>query len=412
MNAQDIAASIPFLASLPHAEAEAILSNLQRKTLTDGAVFVREGDVGEELFILIDGEIDVIKALGTTSERLLHVCTRGAVIGEMNLIDPDETRSASLRVRGGADVLVLDRSGFEQLIGKYPAATLNLMQTLTRRLRRSDNDTIKDLRRKNRELDKAYADLKAAQQRLIEQEVLASELRNARSIQMQMLPRQIPRVAGVDMSATMIPARMVGGDLYDFIELEDGRLILIVGDVAGKGVPAALYMALVSSLLRATAVSGACPEKVLRVVNSHLYERDMDSMFVTVLYLELDPIQRQLTYVRAGHDTPLIWNPSGKQTLCSRERSVALGLINHPLLDLQTVTLEPGSLVLAFTDGVTEAMNDGGEQFGSEQLEASVLALKASSAEALCDHVVHIVKRHMGDVPQSDDITVAALRID
>ena len=411
MNVLNIIDSIPFLASLPQADAEAILSNLQRRMIADGTVIVHESDVGDELFILLSGEIEVIKALGTDSERLLHVATQGAVLGEMSLIDPQATRSASLRVRGRTEVLALDRYGFEQIIRKYPAVSLNLLQTLSRRLRRSDNDTIKDLRRKNRELDLAYAELKAAQQRLVEQEVMANELRNASTIQTQMLPRELPRIPGVDISAEMIPARMVGGDLYDVIELEDGRLIVIVGDVAGKGIPAALYMALVTSLLRVAAKTGASPQEVLRTVNDHLYERDMDSMFVTLLYLVLDRQKETLTYVRAGHDAPLIWRTSGRQMSPGTPRSIALGLIDDPPLDCQTVALEPGTVIVAYTDGITEAMNESEEQFGHQRLDALLSAQEDRSAYALCTQIVKMVEAHMGESQQSDDLTVVALGI-
>lgn len=408
---KDIVTSIPLLASLPAEEAEAVLAGLDRRRLDDGAICIREGEEGDELYIVVSGEIEIIKALDSDDERLLHVGGRGTVVGEMNLLDPTATRTATVRARGATELLVVTRPAFEEVIARYPGASLAMLQTLSRRLRRTDNATIEDLRRKNRELDKAYAELKAAQQRLVEQEVLASELRNARTIQQQMLPGELPQIEGVEIAATMVPARMIGGDLYDVINIEPDRLALVIGDVAGKGIPAALYMAQVSSLLRAAAATGLPPAEVLGVVNGQLTARDMDSMFVTLLYLELNHRQRTLTIARAGHDSPLIWHRAGMLALPAPARSLALGLIHDPPLDLQTVTLPPAATVLAVTDGVTEAMDPSGEMFGHRRLAAVIENVAGQPARAICRTIGAAVDAHLSGGHQSDDITVLALQV-
>ena len=174
---------------------------------------------------------------------------------------------------------------------RFPKLALDVIRILSARLRDSDNATIRDLRDKNLELSQAYADLEAAQQQIIEQEALRRELQHAYQIQQSMLPAALPAVARAwTLGAQMLPARMVGGDFYDVIHLPDAnRLVFLVGDVSGKGIPAALFMALSSSLLRAEACRGtSTPVDVLRCVNRQLLDRRMKSMFVTLFYGELN----------------------------------------------------------------------------------------------------------------------------
>jgi sigma-B regulation protein RsbU (phosphoserine phosphatase) len=408
---QHLIGEIPFLASLPRDKAITLLESWEKLRLEPGQVFLREGDAGTELYIVLTGEVEIVKALGTEQERLLATRSTGAVIGEMSLLNPEEVRSASARTRTAAEILVLTKEDFERLLARYPRLSLNLLRSLSNRLRRADETTIRDLRRINRQLEEAYAELKAAQQQLIEQEVIAHDLRRAAEIQQQMLPRTLPQFPGVELAALMIPARQIGGDFYDVIPLEGERLAFVVGDVAGKGISAALYMALVCTLVRAAARTQATPEDVLRTVNQELDAREMDGMFVTVLYGELDLATGRLVYVRAGHDSPLIWDRAGTVLTPPQERGIALGLMLAPPLDVQSVTLAPGNTVMITTDGVTEAMNESHSLFGRPEVEALALAHHALPPAALCQAIVQQIKAHQGAMPQSDDITVLALRL-
>ena len=207
----------PFLSTLSIEEIDAITRDLPRVQFAPGALFVREGEPGECAYILFNGTVEIFKALGTPDERSFGLRGLGDVIGEMSLVDPGQPRSASVRAQNAVEALVVDRERFHALLLQYPQLSVALLGTLSRRLRTSENATIRDLQTKNQELSQAYQELKAAQEKIVEQEVLARELAHAQRIQLQMLPATLPSIPGVDMGAAIQAARSVGGDLYEVI---------------------------------------------------------------------------------------------------------------------------------------------------------------------------------------------------
>jgi phosphoserine phosphatase RsbU/P len=227
-----------------------------------------------------------------------------------------------------------------------------------------------------------------------------------------MLPAALPRLAGVEIGARMVPARSVGGDFYDVIMLGPDRLGIAIGDVSGKGVPAALFMALTSSLLRAEAMRGTAPYDVLQHINRQIRGRNARGMFVTVLYGVLDIPARELTFVRAGHDLPLVWDATGRPRPLTLGCGQPLGLFPQPMLDLQRIALAPGDLLLMYTDGVSEARDPNAQFFGLEGIQRVVQSRQTAPAQALCDHLTAVLAAYHGSAPQSDDLTVLSLRVD
>jgi serine phosphatase RsbU (regulator of sigma subunit)/DNA-binding NarL/FixJ family response regulator len=253
-------------------------------------------------------------------------------------------------------------------------------------------------------------EMQARAQRAKEEEAFKREMRLASEIQLSMLPAKLPRPDGFDIGARMIPAQAVGGDFYDVFPAGTGRLGLAIGDVSGKGMPGALFMALTCALLRVEAMRAASPERVVRNVNQHLLERNSRGLFVTLVYGVLDKATRQFSYVRAGHEYPLRIDPAGALLTVPEGRSLPLGLFHEIVLEAQTVTLLPGDTLLLFTDGVTEAMNERHELFGEERLSHCLAARSGETAQALCDRIVETVAGYQGQAPQADDITLLALR--
>jgi sigma-B regulation protein RsbU (phosphoserine phosphatase) len=402
---------VPLFVSLPPGELADMAVSLQETRYSAGAVLFREGDYGDRFYIVLDGCIAIVKALGSDDERLLGVRGAGEFVGEMSLLSQDGLRTASVRVEADARVLELTRADFDALLHRYPLLAYEMLRVLSIRLRESHDTAIRDLHEKNARLAQAYADLQAAQARIIEQETLERELRLARETQESMLPRALPRMAGFDMGARMVAARMVGGDFYDLFPLSPNRLGVVIGDVSGKGMPAALFMALVSSLLRAEAQrSDTTPEQALRIVNSHLLSRDARSMFVTVLYGVLCRETREFAFVRAGHEMPLLLAADGTLLTPEMGRGHVLGLFPNPMLDMQTVQVPPGGTLLLYTDGVNEAMDADSRLFGSERIVAAVRGAREASAQQLCDQLVHAVTAYRGLAAQADDITLVAVR--
>jgi serine phosphatase RsbU (regulator of sigma subunit) len=285
------------------------------------------------------------------------------------------------------------------------------------RLRDSNDAVIHDLQEKNRQLQaqnqqlaQAYADLEAAQSQLVEKEALERELRLAREIQERILPRRLPTPPGFDLGARMVAAREVGGDFFDVFPLGSDALGLVVGDACGKGMPAALFMALTRSLLRAVAARATSPAAALRETNQHLAEMSTAGMFITILYGVLSYSTGEFIYARAGHELPLIWDASGVLLASARSNGQPLGILPDPAIDVQKIRLPPGGTLLLFSDGVTEATNMRGGFFGLESIQAAVQAHLEMPAQQLCDQLVDTLTVYRGTSPQADDITLLAVR--
>ena len=329
----------------------------------------------------------------------------------MSLVNPDEQRSASVRALTVVEALVITRQEFDALLTQYPRLSFQLLQIVSRRLRAAENTTIRDLREKNRELSHAYQELKAAQEKLVEQEVLARELAQAQRIQLQMLPTTLPRVQDVDLGAAIRAARSVGGDFYEVIRLDADRVALAIGDVAGKGIPAALYMALASSLLRAEARLNVTPEAVVRRVNQHLCERDMDSMFVTLLYSELNLQTRRLRIVRAGHERRCC----GLGSMPDRSSSTGVRC-RWGWSTSRSSTFKSASCHL-LPPWCCSQMVSWTPPTQTHALLARAASSNVWSAACTCrrrrcaDAIVAAVFAHQGVAPQFDDVTVLALHL-
>ena len=239
---------------------------------------------------------------------------------------------------------------------------------------------------------------------------LEHELSLASEIQKSMLPSCIPRLEGYDFSATMIPAKSVGGDFFDFIPLGENLLGIAVGDVSDKGVPAALFMAMVRSLLRAEAHPGRSVQKVLRSVNLHLMDMNDKGMFVTILYGVLNAITHQFQYVRAGHEIPIFFDGQGSFKRLPKANGQALGVFEEITLDEQSVELSKGSMLLLCSDGITDAPNQNNVNFGYDGLVGTVGQMVNPSASTVCDELIKAVSKHQAGSLQYDDMTVVAMR--
>ncbi|GAC1331447.1 MAG: hypothetical protein NVSMB13_19740 [Mycobacteriales bacterium] len=241
---------------------------------------------------------------------------------------------------------------------------------------------------------------------LVNRERIEQELRVAQLIQQQFLPKAVPDLESWHFAAFYRPARTVGGDFYDFIDLPDGRVFIVVGDVTDKGVPAALVMASTHSMLRASAPRLVSPGAVLQRVNEVLYDDIPAHMFVTCLAVVLDPSTGEITYANAGHDLPYVRTQDGVVEL--RARGMPLGLMPGMDYEEQTAVLRPGDSMLMHSDGLAEAHDPDREMFGFPRLK------KLVEAQVGGDELIQIVlaehARFIGPgAEQEDDITMVAL---
>lgn len=242
-----------------------------------------------------------------------------------------------------------------------------------------------------------------------ERERIEQELRIARLIQQTLLPKVVPQLEGWSIAAHYQPAREVGGDFYDFMELEDGRLGIVVGDVTDKGVPAALVMATTRTILRSAAQRFDSPGEVLQRANDVLYPDIPPNMFVTCLYAILDPESGVLRYANAGHDLPYRRYEEGAQEL--RARGMPLGLMPGMAYEEKEVLLDHGDSVLFYSDGLVEAHNPEREMFGFPHLQALIGDHGANSEGTLVEFLLNELAKFTGEGwEQEDDITLVTLQ--
>jgi len=254
--------------------------------------------------------------------------------------------------------------------------------------------------------------LEATRQRLeqerIERERIEQDLRVARTIQQASLPKEVPDLEGWQITPYYQPAREVGGDFYDFFELEDGRLGIVVGDATGHGVPAALVMASARSMLRAVAQASDSPGEALRRVNGPLATDIPPNMFVTCFYAILDPESGSLTYANAGHDLPYLHRDGAAEEL--RATGMPLGLMPGMEYEEKQTILEAGEAALLYSDGLVEAHDPKGEMFGFPRLRALV-AEHAEEERPLGEFLMEELYTFVGEGwEQEDDITLLTLR--
>jgi serine phosphatase RsbU (regulator of sigma subunit)/ketosteroid isomerase-like protein len=247
------------------------------------------------------------------------------------------------------------------------------------------------------------------EQERIERERVEQELKVARTIQQASLPEEMPQLEGWQISPLYQPAREVGGDFYDFFDLEDGRVGVAVGDATGKGMPAALAVSATSSMLRAVAQAfgSSSPGEVLARVNETLLARIPSNMFVTCFYCILDPESATLSYANAGHDLPYLWHDGEAEEL--RARGMPLGLMPGMHYEEKEIVLQKGDSALLYTDGLVEAHDPQREMFGFPRLQA--LVAKHGEEQALGDLLMKDLYSFVGEGwEQEDDITLLTLR--
>ncbi|MXZ91463.1 MAG: SpoIIE family protein phosphatase [Chloroflexi bacterium] len=239
---------------------------------------------------------------------------------------------------------------------------------------------------------------------------IENELDVASKMQQSILPTEFPTTDNFEVFGNMTPAREVGGDFFDIFNLENGCIGLAIADVSGKGVPAALFMMASRTLLKGSAIGLNDPGRVLQEVNDLLYDDNDAMMFVTVLYAVYDPATRELTYANGGHNLPVIVHADGSNTVMPSTNGIALGILDGGEYEQSSITCAPGDTVVLYTDGVTEAINVGEEEFGMERLQGIFTSAPGDCRTAV-EAVFDAVSDFAGEAPQFDDITCLALRV-
>jgi len=334
-------------------------------------------------------------------DPLVHYFQANPGVVDMDALTLDSPALAALRE---ADVrLVVPLVSQGELIGM-----INLGERLSEQeYSADDRQLLNDLAAQAAPAVRVAQLARQQQQEARERERMEQELRVARLIQQTLLPRELPDLPGYEIAAHYQPARAVGGDFYDFLYFEDGKIGIVIGDVTDKGVPAALVMATTRTLLRAAAERLSNPSTVLERVNALLHPDIPPRMFVTCLYALLDPATGRISFANAGHDLPYRHSASGVEEL--RATGMPLGLMPNMTYEETEVILAPGESLLLHSDGIVEAHNPAGEMFGLARLEARVAAHQGGIG--LIPDLLSELAAFVGDEwEQEDDVTLVLLQ--
>ncbi len=245
-----------------------------------------------------------------------------------------------------------------------------------------------------------------------EREVIQRELAIAHDVQQRLLPQTLPKIAGMDCYARCRPAREVGGDYYDFLELPNGTLGVAIGDVSGKGIPASLLMASLQASLRGQTLSGFDSlERLMVNVNRLVYAASPSNRYATFFYAHLNASDRLLSYVNAGHNAPMILHEENGELRLARLEvgGPPVGLLPDSEYQTAQIELENGDLIVLFTDGISEAMNMQEEEWGERRLINAIESSDGRKPKAIVEGVFRSADEFTGEAPQHDDMTIVVL---
>jgi sigma-B regulation protein RsbU (phosphoserine phosphatase) len=249
---------------------------------------------------------------------------------------------------------------------------------------------------------------------LAEKERIAQELKIARDIQMKLLPQTTPKIEGFDVYSISEPAKEVGGDFFDYLSINDNCIGLCVGDVSGKGVPAALYMAVTDSILQAQSIAEENPAKVLNSTNQILCRKVAKYRSVVMAYIVLEPAKKIARISNCGLVSPILYSKdeNSKEATCSyiKVSGMPMGISKKGSYDQKEITIKKGDIILICSDGIVEAKNNADEMFGASRLEKSLMESAELSANQIVNKIIKDVNKFVGDAPQYDDITLMVLK--
>jgi len=375
-----------------------------------GHVLCHEGALEHVFYIVAEGQVAITQRLGRDGERLLALRRPGEFFGEMALIE-NKPRTATVRTQTDTTVLEITEDIFNQFLRASPNMAFGMIRHITANLRRADQDAIADLTQKNTELAQAYDELKAAQAEVVAKERMERELEIAGEVQRSLLPSEFPPTPGYSFAGRNVPARHVGGDLYDVIRIDAEHVGLLMADVSDKSVHAALIMAVTRTLFLAHARRSLSPGEVALAVHNGILEvSSNDDMFVTVFYGVLHQASGRLTYVRAGQDKPLLYRAAGGPPELVDAAGRFLGMLPGLVLEERTLTFAPGDLLVAYSDGVPDAIDADIASYGTERLLALLEGVRAAPATEVCDAIFDDVFAFRGAAAAFDDITVLVAR--
>ena len=380
VSSKTLSAPVSFFSTLDTGMQALFLQHVHEKVLPVGHVVFEQGTTGETLYIVKSGYLQVTQHLDTGVEHVLGQMGPGEIFGEMSVLE-GRPRSARVVTLTPVELLVISRQTFDRLIEQHPAVVVQLLKTIGARLRQRNEQQeallaeklrlVEELAAKNAELERTLVQLQKAMETVAEHERVTRDLEIARQIQRQMLPATFPQVPGLELDAIAVPSQWVGGDFYDAVRLDTYRVCLLLGDVSGKGIPAAMQMARLMGEFRACVSQRSDPVSVVQALNESVYARNVEwTSFVTVQYVVLDLEAQQMQYICAGHPPLFLCHTDGRVDWLGKEPNLPLGVDAAFGYQQEECAFTAGDRLLLYSDGAYEVQNAAGEMLGLSRLAA------------------------------------------
>ncbi|HSX78669.1 MAG TPA: SpoIIE family protein phosphatase [Candidatus Saccharimonadia bacterium] len=410
----------PLFADLDGETITLIVAQLTEEVWPAGHIVFEEYAPGDTLYIIVDGQVQISRTFQNGAQRVIRAMGPGEFFGEMALLE-DTPRSARVSTVTATTLLAVTRQRFNTLIEQHPAVAINFLKAISAQLRQQYQEQaillqekqtlVEALAVKNAALEQALAELRAALVTVAEHERVQRDLEIAREIQQQMLPATFPQTLGLRLHATTVPATWVGGDLYDAIRLDSDRVGLLLGDVSGKGIPAALQMARLMGEFRACVSHCADPQSVMQVLNGLLCQRNLRfGSFVTVQYVVLDVRQRHMQFICAGHPPILLRHTDGQIEHLGVAPNIPLGVEETFAYHQEERQLMAGDTLLLYSDGTYERQDIHGVQLGLSRL-ACLFAAAPSYPEAVVPAIQAALTTFSDVEGAKDDTTLLCAQI-
>lgn len=370
--AEELAEPLALFAGLDANAVALVQQHLQEEALPADHVVFEDNTPGDCLYIVQSGRLRVSKTLANGQEHTLAELGPGEMFGEMALLE-EKPRSARVSTCTPVRLLVMSRLTFDTLIEQHPVVVVQLLKTVSARLRA-----------RSVQLEETVAELKAALRTVAEHERVQRDLEIARHIQQQMLPSVFPHVDGLYVHATTISSRWVGGDFYDVVDLGQQCLGLLLGDVSGKGIPAAIQMARLMGEFRACISHSPDSSSVLQLLNGLLCTRNADwTSFVTLQYIVLDLAKQRVQCICAGHPPVLVRRADGRVEHLGTISNLPLGIDAMFRYRHEEQAFESGDRFLLYSDGAYDVHSATGELFGLTRLASAFAASHPSPAATI-----------------------------
>ncbi len=393
------------LGILPDEDLNVLTKSVLTTNHLAGSIICREGALEHVFYIIQEGKVAFTKQMDH-GDQFLGLKGRGEFFGELGVLDR-APRAATVHAISDCKLIEIDENTLDAIITRNPSVARAIMRGLTRSMRDTDQITIAELQLKNDELARTLDNLRAAQNELLRRERLKRDLEIAAEVHKSILPTSFPTVPHFEFAAMARPAREIGGDLYDVIIVDDDNIGIVMADASGKSVPAAIYMAVVRALFLSQAKAQLSTSQIAHAVHELLMKVSTAEMFVTVFYANLNLKTHQLTFVRGGHDRPVYYHAATSTIQLLDVPGRFLGLLPDLIVEEDSLTFEPGDILVCYSDGLTDAVRPGDKQmYGIEPLK-EILANEAHrSAQELLNIIVHDVDRFRDGEDQPDDLTL------